>query len=222
MTHTSDPTDPPGRSAGIAILLATAVSAVLMPLHPRLHAAGMAEFVEKVAATAAANAAVHGGIVAALGLFVAGFACLAARLGGSVVSRAAMVAFAGGAAALAVAALVGGFAVPELVSRYRAATAEELEALRHVLGLSRAANQVFSRAGVTAVAVAVFLWSLLLVRRGGFTFAVGAAGVVVGASLVAGVVSGYLRMDLHGMLAFVAALGCWSVGVAVLMIRGRI
>ena len=225
ITKTSPSADvppPSGRAAGVAIALASGLSVAFMAYHPRLHAKGMAEFVEKAAEVAVENAIVHGSLVAALGVLVAGFGCLTARLGGSLASRAGLVAYSGGAIALATAALVSGFIVPELVSRYHGSPRDELETVRHVLGLCRAVNQVCSKAGVMGTAAAMLLWSVLLVRRSGFSFAVGVAGCVCGAALVAGLLSGHLKMDIHGMVAFAVAQAAWNAGVSTQLIRKRL
>jgi hypothetical protein len=183
----------------------------------------MAEFVEKTAQMAVENAVIHGMLIGVLGLLVAGFSCLASRLGeNSFLARSGLVAYGAGAIAMAAAGLVSGFLVPEFVSRYHDRPHEELETVRHILGLCRSTNQVCSRVGVLGAAIAILLWSLLLCRDSGFSFTVGALGVVIGATLTLGLLFGYLPMNIHGMLAFLLAQTVWNLGVAVLLFRNRI
>jgi hypothetical protein len=136
--------------------------------------------------------------------------------------RGGLVAYQMGTAALVAAALVSGFIVPELVLPYQGRPAEELEALRGVLGLARAANQVCSRMGVLATSLAMVLWSLAILARPGLSRAVGLLGCVAGAGLVVALLSGHLPMNVHGALAFVLAQTVWNLGVAVELIRNRL
>jgi hypothetical protein len=182
----------------------------------------MTEFIETVAQVGVENAVVHGALIAVVGLLVAGFSCLATRLGrNSLIARAGLVAYGLGAIAMSAAALVSGFIVTQFLAPYRDRPEAELEMVRHILGLCRTVNQVCSSVGVMGMAVAVLLWSSLLVRRSGPSFAVGVLGCVAGAGLVIGVLSGHLRMDVHGMLAFTLVQLAWSVGVSVLLFGRR-
>jgi hypothetical protein len=183
----------------------------------------MAEFVEKAVQTAIENAVVHGALIATFGLLVAAFSQLAVRLGEhSLIARAGLVAFGTGGLAFVAAALVSGFIVPDFIARYQDRPHEELEVAQHLLGMCRAVNQVCSRVGVTGVAVAILLWSMLLFRHRGATATVGALGCVAGAALTVGLLSGYLRMDVHGMLVVVLVQAAWGLSVSALLIRGRI
>jgi hypothetical protein len=204
------------------IALGSVLAPAFMMHHPSPRSHTMADFIEAVRQGALTNAVVHGALVTVIGLLVVGFSFLAERLGrDSFVARAGLVAYGVGAIALIAAALVSGFILPEFVSRYQGRPQEEVEVVRHVLGLCRAVNQVCSRVGVMGTAVAVLLWSMLLVRRTGLAFAVGVLGCVAGTGLAIGLLSGYLKMDVHGVLVFILAQSVWSMGVAVLLIRRR-
>jgi hypothetical protein len=223
LSRTNDSSDPAGRAAGVVIALASILSIAFMLHHPEPRARGMAEFIEAVRHIAVANAIVHGSLIACLGLLVVGFSYLPERLAPhSLVARAGLVAYTAGVIAMTAAALVSGFILPELVLAYQGRPHEAHETAAHLLGLCRAVNQVCSRVGVMAIAVAILFWSALLVRRTGFSLLMGGLGCAGALALIAGLLSGYLLMNVHGILSFVAVQAVWSVGVSAQMIRRRL
>ncbi len=207
----------------MAIALGSVLSVALMAAHPTVHARGVSDLVEGVVRQAAVNGLVHGALIALLGVLFFGFSGLSSRLGlGRAAVRGGLVAYAFGAAALTAAALVNGFVVPELAARYRTGPAADLEALWPVLGLCHAANQVCSRLGTLAIAVAVLLWSLPLARRRGLQRAIGAFGLTAGVLFPAALLAGRLPMTVHGLGAFLLVQAAWGVAVAVELLRGRL
>jgi hypothetical protein len=216
-------TEPSGRTAGVWIALASLLSVAFMAHHPTYGGKGLAEFVDRVQRGAVTNEVVHGALVALSGVLCCGFTFLASRLGmSSFAVRAGLVAYGTGFAAMAAAASASGFVVPQLVIHYNSPTPADLEAMRHLLGLVHAANQVCSRLGVVALSLAVVLWSASLVGRPGLPRAVGILGFVAGGLPVVALLSGHLRMNVHGVLAFLLAQTVWNLAVAALLIRNRL
>lgn len=204
---------PAGRPYGIALVTGAVLAVALVTHHPTHHGQWLV------------NALVHGGIIAVLGVFAYGFAGLTGRLGEhSVFGRLGFIAFVFGAAGMIAAALVSGFIVEELIKGYVHSAGDERDVdmiLRPAIGLCRAINQVCAKLGVLATAAALALWSLHLLHVQG-SRAIGAVGVVAGVGLAAAMPLGYLRMNVHGMIAFGLVLAGWSVAVGVQLIRGKI
>jgi hypothetical protein len=214
---------PSDRVAGVAIAAGSLLSLLFMLHHPQANASETAELVDRVLHIQGENAVVHGSLIAILGVLLAGFSRLAARLGGSRFDVClGLVAYGTGTMALIAAGLVNGFVVPEFVSRYQGYSPEALETVRHILALCRAANQVCTRVGLLAVAAGMLLWSLRLVRSLGFSRGVGVLGCVTAPALVVGLLSGRLLLDVHGLLAFLLAQSVWNLGVSAGLISKRI
>jgi hypothetical protein len=221
VTNVEKPSLSSGRAAGIAVGTASVLTVVLMMYHPTVHAHSPAELVAQLVESAWVNAVVHGVFLAQLSVLGAGFSLWSSRLDphGFVV-RLALSAYLIGAVAMMAATTVDGFITPEFAARYQGRPAEELEFMRHGLHLAWAVNQVCSRVGVLAMSVAVLLWSLPLLRRG--LSIIGGLGLLAGGGPALALLFGALRMDVHGMLAFVAAQMVWGLSVAWLLVRGRV
>jgi len=214
---------PSGRQAGAAIIIASLLSVVLMALHPHYESRTAADFIEESSRKALVNGVIHGGLIALIGVLVSGLSCFASRLGpGSAAVRAGLVAYVMGAAAMMAAALVSGLIIPEFVSEFEGRPNEELAMMRLGIALCHAANQVCSRMGVLAMAVAIALWSAELARRPGGPRVAGVLGLVTAAGLALALLTGHLRMNIHGVGAFLIGQTVWCVAVALLLIRGRI
>jgi hypothetical protein len=214
---------PSSRLDGVAIALGSLLLVAFMAIHPTIESRRATDFIAEVARKAVVNGVVHGSLIAVLGVLVCGFTGLASRLGLSLfVVRAGLVSYAMGAFAMIAAALISGFMVPEVVSRYQGRPVEELEMMRQLLALYRTTNGVCSRLGVMAMSLAIVFWSLPLMGRPGLLRAIGTLGCLAGAMPMIALLSGYLPMNVHGVGAFVLVQAVWSLAIAVQLIRNRI
>lgn len=212
-----------GRPAGIALGAASVAAVFFMAFHPTVASGDIAGFVAEVAREQAVNGTVHGALIAVIGVLLLGLLGLSERIGlhrGLV--RAALVAYAIGSVAMILAATNSGFIVPGLAMRYHDADAAQLETLRPVLTLCRAALHALDGIGVVGWSLAVVLWSLELVRRPGAARAIGVLGLVCGAGPLLATAVGHLPVTVHGVLAFVVAQVLWYVAIAVQLARGAI
>jgi hypothetical protein len=214
---------PSGRSAGVAIALASVLSVAFMAHHPTVHVGNPSEFVAQITRQAVADGVVHGFLIALMGVLLFGFTCLASRLGmNSFCVRAGLIAYVIGIIAVIPAALVDGFIIPDFASRYQSRPASDLETMQHILALCGVAIRVCSRAWVVASSTAVIFWSTAFVhRRSGLLRAVGMFGWIAGALPLGALFSGYLPMNVHGVLTFILCQGTWNLTVAALLIRNR-
>jgi hypothetical protein len=228
MTETSFPTaeaniDAGGRPTGVVIIVASIITIVSMSLHPSIASRGLEGFVAEATREARFNGIVHGTLIGAMGVLVAGFLGLSQRLCmQNLAVCAAFIAYTLGAVAMMGAATLNGFVVSGLAARYADATGDALEHLRPLLALTHAIADTAARIGVGHWCIAVLLWSLVLLRRGGATRGVGLLGVLVGAAPFLLLVTGHLRMHVHGFGVFVLVQCIWNSAAAVLLIRGRI
>jgi hypothetical protein len=211
------------QGAGWALAAGSVLSVIFMMYHPAVHTHDMAEFVEKIDAGAWVNGLVHGSLIALSGVMVYGFSVLCAHLGfQSGWVRAGLISYIAGALAMGLAALISGFVIPEVAGYYQGESKENLELLRHLLRLARAINQVSSRVGVAALSLAVLLWSVRLWSFSPSTRPVGLLGWLCGGVPLAAILTGYLPMNIHGVLAYLVAQTVWTLAAAALLIRERV
>jgi hypothetical protein len=211
------------RSAGVALALGSVLSVLMMAHHPTAHGHNPPEFVAEVTEHAAVNEFVHGALIALMGVLIYGFSGLALRLGMHTFwARGGLIAYLMGATAGIAAALFNGFTIPEYVARYQNRPAEELATMMQMLSLGGEASHVCARVWIVGLSIAVALWSVPLVHRPGLSCAAGVFGCVVGALPVLGLLTGHLRLHVHGALAFVLGQAVWTLIVAVQLIRNRL
>lgn len=218
----SEPTRAPDRASPLLIGAGSVLSLIFMAHHPSTGASGIADAVAEMSREASISRAVHGGLIAVLSAVFLGFLGLSDYLGPRLVRvRAASLAYGLGVAFMTLAAMVSGFLVPGLASRYAGAPVPELEALGPVLRLCYETNQSMAKAGTVALSVAIFLWSWTLLGRGTAARAIGALGLLVGVVPVLGLAGGHLDLDVHGMGAVMLGQAVWSVAVAIWWARTR-
>lgn len=76
-----------------------------------------------------------------------------------------------------------------------------------------------SRLSVAACSSGTLLWSLVMARRAGAVRIVGIAGVVIGGGVLLGLLTGQLRLDVHGFAVMTIAKAAWIVSVGWLLLR---
>lgn len=210
----SDPT------AALLVAGGTVLSLALMAHHPTTGAKDLAGAVDELAREAVLSGTVHGSLLVMMTLVFVGLLGLVARLGwrhhrsvaGTVFYSLGMVCMVG-------AALVNGFVVEGLASRYAGSPEAELEHLRPVLRLCFQANHTLAAAGTIAISLAILCWSSLLLGAGNAGRWIGLLGLVAGALPVLGLLSGHLHLDVHGMGAVLLAQGLWNLAVAARLLR---
>jgi hypothetical protein len=222
MSDQSPPGSGSGRAEALAIGVGSVLSVVLMAHHPSTRASDMAEGIAQTARAAGLSGLVHGGLIVTMVVVFFGVLGLAGRLGWFKARvRAGALAYGLGVVAMAGAALVSGFLVPGFARAYAGASGVDADALRPIFQLCYQTNQVLARAGTMALSAATLVWSLVMLERDPLARAVGALGLAAGALPVLGLLSGYLRLTVHGMGAVVLLLAVWNVAAAVWLIRSR-
>ncbi len=214
---------PSGKAAGSALVAASLLSLAFVAHHPVVRHRGAAEFVEEMAQKAFADALVHGSLLVLMALLLYGLSCLAARLGlHRFCPRAGLIAYALGAFLVSIAAVIDGFVIHDLTSRFEGRPTADLESLRHLLTFCAVFIRACSRIWVVATSVAVALWSIELLRYPGLTRVVGALGCLAGAAPVVALLSGNLPMNVHGLLLFIGCQTIWNAAVAWLLFQRRV
>lgn len=207
-------------TAGLVIGIGYVLSLGLMALHPSLSSRDAAGAIAELTREAPINGLVHGGLIVLAAALVFGLTGFCARLGWQrSLVRAGMVAYGLGSMWVMGAALVSGFLVPALARRFEGGTAGELEGFRSLLRLCHDGNQLLAISGVLAMSAGIVSWSILLARRPGPARWAGAVGLLAGAVPILGLLTGHLRLHIHGMGLVVLLQGVWGALVAWWMLR---
>jgi hypothetical protein len=83
-----------------------------------------------------------------------------------------------------------------------------------LLILCRVLNQSCANAATVAISAGILCWSIDLVRERGLLRGLSLLGFVVGILPAAALISGALRLDVHGMSEVVWLQALWNCGVA--------
>jgi len=186
------------RRAAIALLVGVVAPLLIMGMHPT-----GADITIGGARLVLINHMVHGVSLAAQPVVFLGLLGLWRRLR-SDVATAALVFYAFGIVAILSAAVLSGFVAPEVVAE------------RPLLFYTGQLNQGFAKVSVAAIGASLVLWGVPL----RFARLPAAAGVIIGAVLVLGVLTGWLHLSASGIVIVTLLQGIWLILVAALLLRG--
>lgn len=226
------------RWASVILIVSSLLSIGFMVYHPVVRAKGLNGLVEEFANIAFVNALVHGSLIALMWLMLAAFSVLCTVLNWNRFTvRAAFMAACLATITMTGAALVSGFIIPEFVANFQARTErsmshhapatvsasitpaseqDQLRSMLQIMSLARSTNQVCSKVGVLAMAVAWLLWSFALFNSSRW---IGALGMLGGVGLAGSLLTGLLPMNVHGMLVFAGIQTLWNMAVGWLLWR---
>ncbi len=188
------------RRAAIALLVGVVAPLLIMGMHPT-----GADITSGGSRLVMINHVVHGVSLAAQPVVFLGLLGLWRSLR-SDVATAALVFYAFGIVAILSAATLSGFVAPDLVTD------------RVLLGLTYELNQGFAKVSVAAIGASLILWGVAL----RFARLPAAAGVIIGAVLVLGVLTGWLHLSASGIVIVTLLQGIWIILVATQLLRGGV
>ena len=186
------------RRAAIALLVGVVAPLLIMGMHPT-----GADITIGGARLVLINHMVHGVSLAAQPVVFLGLLGLWRSLR-SDVATAALVFYAFGIVAILSAAVLSGFVAPEVVAE------------RPLLFYTGQLNQGFAKVSVAAIGASLILWGVAL----RFARLPAAAGVIIGAVLVLGVLTGWLHLSASGIVIVTLLQGIWIILVAAQLLRG--
>jgi hypothetical protein len=195
---------------GVALLAATAAGLVTMALHPTPHQVFGGPDPHRAAQL---GVLVHGLAIASAPVSFLGALALYRRTADPArLSLAALVCYGFSLFAVTVAAAASGFLATGL------ALAPE-PAPRTTLLLVALLNQGFAKIDVVASSAGIFLWSLAIWRGRTLPRGIAAYGFVLAPAVAALVVTGSLRLDVHGFGLVVLLQGIWVGLVGIWLLR---
>lgn len=200
---------------GTSLIIGALAGLITMAFHPTGH-----QLVADFGRTAPLNAAVHTLALVSVAISFFGALGLTRRLtSDNDIATAALVAYGFGALAAMCAAVASGLIAPNLVAgmlRGNEADRQVFQALFHYNGH---VNQAFAKVFVVASCVAIVLWSIAILVNRKLARGAGFLGCFVGGLLVVELLSGHLRLDVHGFGLVMLGQGAWLALVGALLIR---
>jgi hypothetical protein len=202
------------RWSGILLIVTALTGVVVMAHHPT--GRGVLE-AGNPAAMVRLNRIVHGVAIAAMPVQLLGLMGLHRRLGGSLLSQAALVAQGFGLVAGMGAAVASGLVGSAILEAGLAqGPSAPHDPLLHYSGLW---NQGFAQIYVAATGLSFLLWSLELIRRPGLPKGAGVLGLLAGAATFLWVISGQRHLGVHEFGLIVLAGAVWLVWIGIWLLR---
>lgn len=124
-----------------------------------------------------------------------------------------------GAVATVPAAVMSGFVATDLILDMPGAGDASRELSFALLRYTGLVNRGFYACALVAVSLATLLWSAAILRGRRLSRGAGIAGVVVGAAIPLGLLSGHVGLDVHGVGITTGAQSVWYVWIGVLLVR---
>ena len=213
-----DPGSP--RTAGVILIGATLLEVLAMAHHPSASTPDIAEAVRQVARLGQLSGWVHGGVLATMLCIAYGLLEFVRRRGWSRPwMRAGAIAYGTGVLAMIGAALVSGFVLPDLVASTPHASAADLAINAQLLVLCRVLNQSCANFATIVTCAGILCWSIDLARERGGLRLLSLLGLLVGILPAVALISGWLRLNVHGMSEVVWLWALWNFGVALALMR---
>jgi hypothetical protein len=207
-------------AAGIILLVVTLLEILAMAHHPTVGTADVGTAVQRIGEFSRLSGLVHGVLIAVLLLTFHGLTTFAQQLGFvRPLVRSGVIAYGSGTIVMIGAALVSGFVIGDVTTLGPHDTAVDLQIDHHVLILCRILNQACADFAVVAMSVGIVLWSVELLRIHGSARWIGVLGCVVGIVPVVRLLSGSIRLDVHGMSTVVLVQAVWTVAIAAWLLR---
>ena len=213
---------PNGTAAGIAIGVSAIATIFAIAHHPTVTVRDPVHAIAQMVRLAAMDRIVHGVVIVLLGALLFGFTVYSLRRGlhrQTVI--AALLAYAAGAGAMFAAALIDGFLIPAVATRYAGAAPAAIALAAQLLSLCALAIQVLAKFGTIALSSAVVLWSADLVRTPGALRITGIIGIASGVTVVV-VLAFAGALNPHNLGVIVLLQAIWYVAIAALLVRGRV
>jgi len=201
------------------MIVAAVVSIIALSHHPSVHGHGAANLLAQMARLRASDEVVHAIAIAAAGTQLAGLVVFSLRRGlrkATVV--AALVAYAIGTGTIVAAAVIDGFLIPGIAVRTDFASAGAAETALALVRFAVIAVQACTKVALVAMAVAIVLWSVDIVRGTVAVRATATVGFVAGAAMLAiALFGGWISAHVVGAVGALATI--WNVAIGALMIR---
>ena len=204
------------RKSGIALITGMAGTIITMALHPTGHdlTSGNAASMMQL------NVAVHTLALVCVPILFLGALGLTQRLASpNRLALSGLVLFGFAEVAVMIAATASGLITPGLFHHMSEAGPAAADAWRAAMALTGHLNQAFALIFSVASSVAIVLWSAAILKSSIFARALGIYGCILGPLTILGVLSGHIRLNVHGFGLVILGQAIWFVAAGVLLCR---
>lgn len=204
------------RKSGIALITGMAGTIITMALHPTGHdlASGHAASMMQL------NVAVHTLALVCVPILFLGALGLTQRLASpNRLALSGLVLFGFAEVAVMIAAAASGLITPGLFHHMSADSPAAADAWRAAMALNGHLNQAFALIFTVASSVAIVLWSAAILKSSIFNRALGIYGCILGPLTIVGVLSGHIRLNVHGFGLVILGQAIWFITAGVLLCR---
>ena len=205
------------RLGGVALIIGAISGMITMSLHPVAgsHPITPAQF-EKLTML---MIGVHALAIAGVPFSFLGALALMRRLDSpGRIALAGLVIYGVGLVAVMIAPAMSGLVGTEVL-RHLIARGPENEQWRILAEYNFLINQAFAQIFVVASSAAIALWSFMIVKNRALSVGIGIYGLVLGPAVVIALLTGGLRLDVHGFGLIIFGQAIWFIVVGILLQR---
>jgi hypothetical protein len=220
MQNQTPATDRNAMISGLAIGVATILAIVFLAHHPVAVGQDQREILNDIIRKASIDRLVHGVLMGVMGGFLFGFSGLAAVLGPDrPLVRLGSIAYAAGCACMVGAALLDGFILPDIATRFVGTPADDARIAYDFLRIAASAIQCLTKLGLVLMSGGILSWSAALVRSNRSPRWIGLLGLAAGGIPALLILFAGTVMTPHSLIAILAAQGLWNIAVARMLMR---
>lgn len=202
------------RMSGIALITGMAGTIITMALHPTGHDL----ISEHAASMMQLNVAVHTLALVCVPILFLGALGLTQRLASpNRLALSGLVLFGFAEVAVMIAAAASGLIAPGLFHHMSETGPAAADAWRAAMALTGHLNQAFALIFTVASSVAIVFWSAAILKSSIFNRALGIYGCILGPLTILGVLSGHIRLNVHGFGMVVIGQAVWFISAGVIL-----
>lgn len=206
------------RASGAALIVGAIAGLVTMALHPTGHdlmtAVGQSPWPARL------NVLAHSIAIAASPLLFFGALGLTQRVAADHwLATVALVTYGFSLIAVMMAATASGLIAPHLIEGLATTSGMEREALDAAFHYNYQVNQAFAKVFVVMSSVAIGLWSVVILRTRALPGWIGVLGCIVAALVVVGLLTGAVRLNVHGFGMIMIAQSAWLIAAGARLLK---
>lgn len=203
--------------ASLAVILGSLAGLVTMGLHPT-----GSEIAANIAGGGhgALNRVVHSLALLGQPLILMGALALTLRFTAQrALAVAAYIVFAWASVAIMMATTASGFIATGLLEAGVDQQGTARDVVKNALHYTGLLNQAFAKVYIAFSSLAIVLWSAAMIRESNFSRGLAGYGIISGTVFLAGILSGYLGITIHGFGSVVLGQGVWLIWMALILRR---
>jgi hypothetical protein len=197
------------RKAGIALISGSVGGIVTMAIHPTAGGPLTPQQVDRLATVSGIAHALA--MVSFVLLFLGALGLTRAIATRDRTSIAGLVIFGFACVAVFQATAVSGFIVPAIIVKMAHDVSGNARQWQIVIDSIFQFNQAFARIYSVAASLAVILWSLSVLRHGGFSRGIAIYGCIISALIIVAVAGGFVKLNVHGMAMLWFSQAIWFI-----------